>query len=255
MIPLIGISCDVAPERPGRPELPDAQFDYLKSAYSEYIARCGGAPVALPNLKEPNTKLLAQIASRIDGLLLSGGADVSPALYGDESAHPKTKCQPLRDSFELALLRFFLANTEKPVLGICRGHQLLNVAFGGTLWQDVSQFWNTDPPVILEHRAQRGKDGILRRLWHYVVIAEDSMLREILGTERLLVNSSHHQLVRDLGLGLRCVGRAPDGVCEALEATEGGRFVLSVQWHPEAADDEYSKRLFSAFVDAAMRAR
>ncbi len=257
MKPLIGITCSWAPDKPGREELPDPAFDYLKSQYSEKIARFGGVPVILPNLPDvdENPQLIAEIVAHLDGIVFSGGRDIDPRLFGDERKHTKTQYDPQRDRrrdiFELALARYAIHNTKIPILGICRGHQLLNVALGGTLWQDLSQYWATKPPVIQEHRSRKNPDGTRSRSWHRVKISPETLLYKIIGAETITVNSSHHQAVKDVGRNLVVSATSPDGLPEALELNTPDRFLLTVQWHPEAMDDESSAKLFRAFISVA----
>jgi putative glutamine amidotransferase len=167
----------------------------------------------------------------IDGLLLAGGSDVDPALY-HSPRHPKTeRADHDRDSLEIALLREALEH-NLPVLAICRGLQLLNVALGGTLVQHVEGH--------LDSQQQEA---------HPIAIADGSKLKSILGVEEFVVNSRHHQCVDQVANGLVVVARAPDNVVEALEFP-GKRFVLAVQWHPEDRTGGPDAKLFEAFRDA-----
>ena len=257
MKPVIGITCGWIEEGENRSDVPNLPFDYLKSQYSEKIATLGGIPVILPNIPKEimDENYIPELVSRLDGIIFSGGGDMEPALYGDTQVHPKTGFRPerhrRRDAFELALAKYVIHSTDLPVLGICRGHQLINVALGGTLWQDVSQFWETKPPVIIEHRRYRDKDGRKKRSWHRVKIAKNSLLYRIMGREVITVNSSHHQIVKDLGGELVVSAVSPDGAVEALELPDRRRFLLTVQWHPEAMDDETSTAIFSEFLKFA----
>jgi putative glutamine amidotransferase len=183
----------------------------------------------------------------VEGVLLSGGADVDPGHYGEQRHETVTRVVPERDAFELALCRESAAR-DRPLLAICRGQQVLNVARGGTLIQDI-------PSEVLgagDHDPERER-------WqaaHEVRILPGTRLREILGTERVAVNSFHHQAVRDLGQGLVTSALAvDDGVVEAIEAT-GTRFLLGVQWHPEAFwnREPSFQPLFEALVAEAARA-
>jgi putative glutamine amidotransferase len=210
------------------------------------IAAAGGLPVYVPPGLDDET--LRELYERLDGLLLPGGPDVRPSVYG-QPQHPMTLViDDPRDALELTLARW-AAEDDLPVLGICRGHQVLNVALGGTLVQDIPSQVET----TLKHDQP---DGLPRanRL-HTVEIAEDSHLASILSETRLSVNSLHHQSVAEVAPGVKVTATAPDGVVEALEIP-GKPFVLSVQWHPEDlyAEDPAMARLFEAFVSAA-RAR
>jgi putative glutamine amidotransferase len=189
-------------------------------------------------------QLLRALYDRLDGLLLPGGADLDPVWYG-EVARPECGVEgvdPLRDRVELALTRWALAD-ERPVLGICRGQQTLNVAAGGTLYQDVghqvSGAWRH------QYLGERSE------LVHPIAVAPDSRLARVFGATEFRVNSIHHQAVARLAPGLRDVAHAPDGVIEGLEHA-AHPFALAVQFHPEelTPDHEPSSRLFAAFVAA-----
>ncbi|HEX6547840.1 MAG TPA: gamma-glutamyl-gamma-aminobutyrate hydrolase family protein [Candidatus Dormibacteraeota bacterium] len=189
--------------------------------YLDALARAGAEPVLLetPNLEG------------FDGLLLTGGKDIDPAHYG-EAPDPTTEVDPPRDQFEIPLVEEAISR-GLPIFGICRGVQLLNVALGGSLFQDLPHH----PPTPKELRSQPA---------HPVRIAPDGKLAAIVG-ERLEVNSLHHQAVKDVAPGLRAVAWAEDGTVEALESPDHP--VLGVQWHPEEMPDApWSERLFSAFV-------
>jgi putative glutamine amidotransferase len=171
----------------------------------------------------------------LDGLLLSGGGDIDPVLFG-RARHPKTgNVDAARDEFELCLTREAMAS-GLPVLGICRGAQVLGVAFGGNLTQDI--------PDLVPNARQHSDNS------HEVRVVVDSLLGRILGSERLEVNSFHHQANGIPGGELRAVAWSDDNVIEAIEAPEPG-FVLGVQWHPERMADPIQARLFAAFAAAA----
>ncbi len=178
-----------------------------------------------------------------DGLIISGGVDIDPACYGEAPSRYVTDTNAARDEFETALLRDALER-DLPVLGICRGHQLLNVAHGGSLLQHIAE---REP-----HRARSGEDGAIDSGWHDVTLAEGSLLAGLFEAPSLHVNSRHHQAVTldRLAPGLRVAGTTPDGIVEALERPDR-RWVLSVQWHPEREEDAESQRpIFEAFVEA-----
>jgi len=216
-----------------------------RQSYVEAVLQAGGLPVLLPPLTDP--RALRGLYERLDGLLLAGGDDIDPIRYG-KTPHPRLGAvSPERDTAELQLTRWAFADS-KPLLGICCGLQVLNVARGGTLWQDLP----SEHPEGLDHYAS----ATLRR-WdtidHPVTLAEGSRLAGLLSTTTIGLNSLHHQAVKRLGSGLRAVGYAPDGVVEAIEG-EGEAFVVGVQGHPETlwqvAEPRW-RRLFATLVAAA----
>jgi putative glutamine amidotransferase len=211
----------------------------------EALARAG----AVPRILMPSRDPVPDALDRCDGLLLTGGEDVDPMLYGASSRHPTVKVDRARDDYELALTRGAL-DRKLPILAICRGIQVLNVAAGGTLVQDLP----TERPGALAHRAGDAPDSVA----HDVLVTPDSELARLLdgtldGAGRAGVNSRHHQAIDRLAPGLRVAALAPDGVVEAVEKP-GGAFCLGVQWHPENfwRTGRFA-RLFTALVEAAAR--
>jgi putative glutamine amidotransferase len=211
----------------------------IRPEYVRAVEKAGGLPILLPPTVA--TEAPSRLAA-VDGLMLTGGDDVDPALYG-QPAHPTSKWTRERDDFELAVVREALER-DMPVLAICRGQQVLNVALGGTLVQDI-------PDEIPQAGAHRLKDVPRWQIAHEVEVASGTRLREILGRDVLPVNSSHHQAVRDLGRGLQVAARSCDGVIEAVELP-GRRFVVGVQWHPEAMwnQEPDHQEVFRAFIRA-----
>ncbi len=239
--PVIGISTGVLPFPYGA--VPEYPLNYVPHDYVQAVLAAGGLPIAL-SMYDPAIDpegVAAQLAL-CDGLLLSGGnADVDPSTY-DEPRRPELGITtPDRDAHELALL----AEARRrgiPVLGICRGIQVVNVAYGGTLYQDLpSQFGQTQNHVQTSHRSEPH---------HEVAVAEGSRLSAMVGG-RVGVTSFHHQAVKDVGEGLAVVARADDGLVEAVEATDHP-WLLAVQWHPEMSHvaDVPSHEVFAAFVAA-----
>ncbi len=210
--------------------------------YEEAIRRAGGEPYVVSPGAEPAADILADA----DGLLLTGGGDVDPALYG-ETPHPRfDAAEPGRDAFEIELVRRAL-DAGIPVLAICRGIQVLNVARGGTLVQDIDD----QVPNAVGHRVAEPSFAIAHDIW----ITSDSLLERImhdrLDGDTCAVNSRHHQAVKTLGHGLIATATAPDGIIEAVE-DPSKRFCLGVQWHPENfyRTGEF-RELFEALVAAA----
>jgi putative glutamine amidotransferase len=212
----------------------DQNAHLVADSYVAPLQRAGGVAVLLA----VDTRAPLELLDRIDGLLLIGGADVDPASYGAERDPGTEATYGDRDRFEIALLRGALER-GLPVLGICRGMQILNVALGGTLEQDLVAGDGSHP-----HRRVRGTfDGND----HTVVLEPGSLAARAVGEEAHLAHCHHHQAVLQLGEGLVVSGRAEDGVIEAVEHVNGS-WVLGVQWHPEAND---KTRLFAALCDAA----
>jgi putative glutamine amidotransferase len=228
---------------------PPAGIDSVRSGIGEqYLLalEAGGGIPLLIHLTRDTTVLQAHY-QRCDGLLFAGGGDVDPAIFG-QARHPKLgTLEPLRDEVELTLARQAIRD-HKPVLGICRGIQLLNIALGGTLYQDIP----SELPEASDHYASAKEPG-RAHLAHLLTLEPDSWLAARLGTHALPVNTFHHQALRDLAPGLRVTGCAPDGVAEAVEGTGPG-FVVGVQCHPEdlweRADTRWAQ-LFTGFVNAA----
>lgn len=209
----------------------------LNRTYVSAVRQAGGLPVILPVSTDPDEA--ERLVVEIDGLLLTGGSDVDPYFYGEEPDPRLDMCWPERDRSEIELTRRVVA-AGKPLLAICRGHQLLNVAAGGTLHQEL------EPAV---NRIQHRQKTVASCVTHSVQLFEGSILRQIAQTDRLRVNSLHHQAVKAVAEGFRVSAMAPDGVIEAIES-ERHCFAVGVQWHPEetADHDDCSKQLFRAFV-------
>lgn len=215
---------------------------WMLPGYMNGIARAGGIGVMLPLTGERED--LEEILSRFDGFLLTGGHDVSPALYGQEKTDLCGDCCEGRDTMEKQLLLGALA-MDKPVLGICRGLQLMNVVMGGTLYQDIpAQF-----PSDTNHRMA----APYGRAEHPVHIAKDSTFAALGLPETIGVNTCHHQGIRDLAPDLKIMGTAPDGLVEAVYHP-GKRYACAVQWHPEffPVEDGVSSLIFKSFVDACV---
>lgn len=217
----------------------------IARSYLAAVEAGGGIPL-LVHLTEDQEVLDAHY-QRCDGLLFCGGGDIAPVHYG-QTPHPLLGAvEDLRDRIELRLARRAVAD-RKPVLGICRGIQLLNVALGGTLYQDI----NAELPGTLNHRESSLRND-RAYLAHLLILDRDSWLARRLGVTEIAVNTLHHQAVRDVAPGLRVVGRAPDGVIEAVESADDA-FIVGVQCHPEELWQSAGSRwksLFAGFVERA----
>ena len=213
-----------------------------------YIAasKAGAVPWLIP-LLDDDEETLRLMYDRLDGILLPGGIDVDPALYG-EAPHPKLgSLDPARDRVEIILTRW-AAEDGKPVLGLCRGLQIINVALGGTLYQDLAD----QVPESIKHDYYPTQGFARDHLSHDVALASGSRLRHAEGADRIAVNSMHHQGVKTLGRGLVASATAPDGVIEAAESA-GEHFLVGVQWHPEAFEmtNPHTRHVFQEFIAAA----
>jgi putative glutamine amidotransferase len=219
------------------------RLTFLDLAYAECIAEAGGIPLHFPPLPSPD--YLREVLSAMDGLVLTGGADIHPSFYGETISAPVFLSPDQRTDFDLSLFRAAL-RAGKAILAICHGMQIMNVALGGTLYQDLS----SQVPNPVAHCGE--KDSTPAR--HAVRVEKESKLAGILGgRERLEVSSIHHQAVRDLGRGLRGSARAPDGIVEGIEIPAHPR-VVGVQWHPEKdPHSEPTRLLFGALIEAAGR--
>ncbi|MFQ6013978.1 MAG: gamma-glutamyl-gamma-aminobutyrate hydrolase family protein [Anaerolineae bacterium] len=235
--PLIGI--------PSQSDIAQDERELRFCGYASYVKAiegAGGAPVHIPLMMGKTT--LRAVYRRLDGLLLAGGKDVDPGFYG-EAVHEKCgQVDRQRDETELMLTRWALAD-GLPILAICRGIQVLNVAMGGTLYQDIE----AQMEGALKHTYYPGYPFNL--ISHEVIVRPDSRLAAALENTKLGVNSLHHQAIKKVASGLRVVARAEDGLVEGVEG-EGEAFVLGVQWHPEELvdDDRRMRDLFRAFVEA-----
>jgi putative glutamine amidotransferase len=228
--PLIGLTVGRdLPHHPG--------YLRLRRTYPDAILAAGGAPVLIPPMDDPTA--LRALFDALDGIVFPGGADVGPDRYG-EARDPTTEVDEVLDHLELQLAEWAVS-ADLPTLGICRGQQLLNVALGGALIQDLPR-----EPIL--HRQQSGR----AELSHAIQVAEGSRLAAILGGTTIQVNSFHHQAVREVGRGLRAVAWAPDGIVEGTESADHA-FLLTIQFHPEdlVAHHEPSQRLFQALIEAS----
>jgi putative glutamine amidotransferase len=215
---------------------------YVNAAYLHAVQQAGGVPVALPPQLSPSS--LERLAGSLDALLLTGGGDMDPSHFGEDRHATLYDVAPARDSLELSVIQRAL-DQRRPILAICRGIQVLNVALGGSLYQDVA----SDPGTEVQHSQKEGRD----QATHKVTVTPGSRLARALGADEIEVNSFHHQVIKALGRGLTAVAWAPDHLIEGVELEDDSRWVLGVQWHPEhlTQHSEAARRLFSALVTAA----
>ena len=239
--PLIGVttSCERTPKHVDRA--------FLNASYVRAVERAGGTPILLTPYHSPHA--IEALWPRLAGILLTGGGDIAPARFR-EAAHPETSLvSEERDALELDLVARRAVHEGVPLLAICRGLQVLNVALNGTLHQHVPDEYGTAPAHAQEEpRSTRT---------HGVTIAADSALARVCGTTALRVNSFHHQAIKDLGDGLEAVAWADDKLVEAVEKPDAPGFLLAVQWHPEdlVDVDAAARQLFEALVHAAATRR
>lgn len=232
--PIIGITCLVAwkDERQQQNE-----------TYIQAVLKAGGTPVLLPAVACPD--IIMAHADFVDGLIVSGGPDMGPLYFGEQPVPELGPVNPVMDAYEHKLVSR-IQELDKPLLGICRGEQVLNVVAGGTLHQDLKRAM----PDVLKHNQEQPR-------WftsHSVRLVPDTRLARILQAEEIMVNSFHHQAVARVANGFLPSAYAPDGVIEAIES-QNHRFVLGVQWHPEGMWNQANNydALFTAFVGACQK--
>ncbi len=218
---------------------PGSHSEYLSADYNYSIERAGGLPVLLPRTMD--LEVLHPLIDAMDGILVTGGNDLNPALWGERVSPASGRIIPERDDYDLDVLRYAYEK-GKPILCICRGMQVLNVAFGGSLYQDLESVGlpghniRTTPRELAVHRVD--------------ITDRDSILYRIFG-ETVGTNSFHHQAVRAAGEKTRITAMSEDGVVEGIEVSGGHPFVVGVQWHPEKMyNDPIQHKLFNAFIDA-----
>ena len=216
MRPIIGITADIEDNRLK-----------LNRDYAEAVEKAGACPVLLAPSRN-----VADIALRIDGILISGGSDLHPSYYTEDVNYEIKIVERDRSGFEFAIIHEII-KLKKPVLGICYGMQLINVAFGGSLYQDIRQ----QVPSAIGHR-----EG-----WHTIKIDDNKLIDR----GEFKVNSSHHQAVKVIGQGLNAIAFSPDGIIEAISSGDYP-FLLGVQWHPERLQDSLSEKIFWSFAEAVI---
>lgn len=215
--PLIGIVGNLLFDEGGM--FPGYDRSYVNNDYIQSTVMAGGAPFILPVIGD--YEAVKRQVETVDGIIISGGYDVDPLIYGEEPSQKQGGLCPERDQYDLMVVKAAM-ELKKPILGICRGMQILNAALGGTVHQDLSQ---VEGCYIKHNQGSRPEVGS-----HSVTVEKRTRLYEILG-EEVLTNSFHHQVLKDIAPGFKVSARAKDGVVEAFEMEEG--FVIGVQWHPE----------------------
>ncbi len=243
--PLIGVTTQTLHAIAGIPdELPVSWV--MNQRYVHAVMAAGGVPVLIPLLAE-DPATLREIYERLDGVLVPGGVDIDPAFYRSDRHAALGRLDPARDTSEMVMTRWAVKE-GKPFLGLCRGLQVLNVALGGSLWQDLDD----ERPDSIKHDYYPTAGFSRDHLAHPVDVRADSRLGEALGGGSIPVNSMHHQGIRDLSSRLVATAIAPDGLIEAAESRDDN-FAVGVQWHPEmfSHGEPSTGSLFEAFVAAA----
>lgn len=216
----------------------DELYHSQRVTYSQAIWNAGGEAILLPS--NPDKSNCAQIISLLDGLLVPGGPDIDPDLYGEAKIDACGAFCRYEDEYDMELIKEAVKQ-NKPILAICRGMQVMNVLYGGTLYQDIPSQYETN---IQHQRIVKGVE-----IYHTATLDKDSKLAQILGAwENIKVNSSHHQSVKDLAEGFKVTGKAPDGIVESMENEDGS--IICVQWHPERMqNEEMYRKLFADFIE------
>lgn len=222
------------------------QMDKTQIHYIEAVQKSKGIPIVLPVLEEFNEETIKRQVSLVDAILIQGGIDVTPSLYGEE-ALPELDVTCLKtDKFLLEVIK--CAKERKiPILGICKGMQLINVSYGGTLYQDIKY-------AGLDSKSHRQSDESITKPFHSINLEKNTLLGKIFDNkEKLMVNSYHHQAVKDLGKGLVIDAKADDGIIESIHYDDKSQWILGVQFHPEqlSRNNEDFRAIFSEFIKQA----
>ena len=230
----------------------DIPAEAVKVSYLNAILKCGGLPLIVPfRTTDDGLRELSELA---DGLLLPGGGDIDPELYNEKPIAPLSGIFSDRDALELSLFKIFF-ETKKPILGVCRGSQIINIAKGGTLFQDIKK----QIPSGLCHRDPKlSGEELYLAIAHGAAIQKDTFLSGIFGERTIGVNSTHHQSIKNVGEGLKISALAPDGVVEGIESVNmNDHWILGVQWHPEAMLPKSPKMIgiYEKFIEAARTKR
>jgi putative glutamine amidotransferase len=242
MKPLIGITMNLEVQ-------PARNLNILDQDYGRAVTQAGGIPVSIPGLDES----IPDLIKRLDGFLFTGGDDVHPRFYKEKPlvGSRLTLSPDARTLFEIKLFKAAYRE-KKPVLAICHGAQLVNIALGGSLYQDI--------PLQIPRAVKHGPAKSGDKVFHVVNIFEGTKMCHIVGEGRasgecnITVRSSHHQSIKNPGRGLRLSAVSPDGVFEALESRSKNSFLIALQWHPEKTNNElHTRKLFGAFVNASKK--
>lgn len=223
---------------------PSQEWNLLAQDYVKAIENAGGIPVLIPVYNQLDT--LDDLINKLDGILFSGGSDVNPLLYGEEIENVCGFIVSERDNHEIKLIKKVLEETDIPILGICRGHQLLNVTLGGTLYQDTKSVGLKDHMVLSTYMSEYS---------HSVRINQKSEYGYIFNNEEIMVNSFHHQSIKELGKNLEIVATSKDNIIEAISYNRRKGFTFAVQWHPETLCLNHIEHMniFKEFIKSAMK--
>lgn len=235
---IVGISGSMIFDEGGN--MPGYERAYVNNDYVQAVVRAGGIPYIIPMVSDE--EVIKEQILNVDALILSGGQDVDPLFYGEEPKRNLGGILPQRDIFDMSLINFAMEK-KIPILGICRGEQILNVANGGTLYQDLAYI----PDSYIKHNQQR----LPHTPTHTIIIDENSELGKILGKEAV-VNSFHHLAIKDVAPGFKMIAHAKDGVVEGIEKIDE-HFIMAVQFHPEMLSEFYPKmqKIFDRLVEEA----
>ncbi len=238
----VGLSCALIADQDKHWE--GSNRHYVNEAYINAVHGAGAVPLLIPVTND--RQVITSILDGCGGIIMTGGEDISPLIFGEEPVKGLGKLSPRRDTFDLLLFEMALERSY-PIFGVCRGMQLINVALGGTLYQNIDDI----PEFNIQHIQKAGRHEVT----HHIDVAEGTYLFEALG-ERALVNSWHHQAIKELAPNLRVTARSRDGVIEAVESVGPDMPpIIGVQWHPEelAATVPSMARLFETFVELCKR--
>jgi putative glutamine amidotransferase len=251
MRPLIGLNTTILDSEDSHKEKAVCNMKYIDA-----VASSGGIPIIIPPYTDAT--MLDSVLSGLDGFCLIGGPDYHPSYYGGHPQDPKELMPARRHNFDIILAERLLKHSQKPVLGVCGGHQLISIVNGGKLIQDVRQEWKSSDrqATTLLHAISYRQPTETESYQHEIKINPESRLFKIVGAKKLMTNSYHHQAVNPefIGTGLQTTAWAPDGIIEAIESTTE-RFVVGVQWHPERQHAEHAphKAIFEALVAEATK--